>query len=880
MLIPEPLSGGLVTSRDPSELASGELVRADNGIYLPDDDGINRAPGFALSSTISSAESISGLLALPFDNGTHYLVAQTSAKYWLADAENDGTPFTSASSITSGAQLHGTKLDNRWYVFNGANDNLVLTSAGLFRPHGLRPVDKKLDIATTAMTFALPTTGYYEYWYTEVVKYATGDEVESSYGPTAATILISSTTASPILYLPHSSVNSTATAGSSLYFRLYRSAGTKANSTGTIFPNGYAVADVQLGTTSYIDGGTAAASGPLSPTSAKNLGTVGGQSSAHRWTNATSATSTAVTDYARLTCVSALGTSDEFTLYNFALLPIGNVTGIEISLEARVDSTASAKTSELFVACGVDVTPAGLTTTYVSLENFPATVAFPNGWSPEVRGFRKVSPTTQLTTAFVNYTLGSSADDWLPPENSWKADSVGSSSFSVIVRGSMNKALYTTTATPPTVGDTIDVHSVKVKVYYNGPSSTDFGNPYPAVTLDIGGQTASHSANSRPPKASCGAVFEGSLVTNDVVNPGTLNYMRPGYPDNWPEGAYFLDLETSRPVTMLEVINGRLIVGSNTALYRVNYLPSEEDASINRGRAWEEITNMHGALHPRAVCKYTGQNGREMLAIAGPNGLFATDGYGIANIGADLRWLGPTGLFNVSTPSIAQQLISLSNDPGTQTLKMLLTGGLEYVASYAERHRKPGLKWAGPVRTSINPAGQTKRPLSTVIIGRSNGCYIPVYGYESGTSAGCIYRQDAADTVFQIGYNTLPLSTANQLIVKTRDLYFNEKGGEFQTHGIYLFGYDKGASGADPVATRRSPDATIVAEQLYTNAASVQTSLPSGPTGIATKMAYRPTGSLNSDALNLTITQAGTNNYQLNQAVFSVISNGEEEPRA
>src|SRR3990172_3459866 len=88
----EPLSGGLVTDRDPAFLEPGQLSGLQNAIYLPGSQALQRARGRSAFGTVSAdAVDVDGLRDIQFDNGNHYLVAHATASYVTAAAGDTGT---------------------------------------------------------------------------------------------------------------------------------------------------------------------------------------------------------------------------------------------------------------------------------------------------------------------------------------------------------------------------------------------------------------------------------------------------------------------------------------------------------------------------------------------------------------------------------------------------------------------------------------------------------------------------------------------------------------------------------------------------------------------------------------------------------------------
>lgn len=237
----ELLSGGLVTSGDPSYNQPGELSAAVNGFYRHDDDGLWRYPGIASSRTIASAtgHAINGIVDCRFDT-VHKLIAQCNGKYWVANAEDNTSAFASALSVTEGTSLQALEHSGRWFVLNGTDTNRAFTSAGTFRNMGLLPVTARpTDAGITAVAHPASATGYYDYWYTELVPIEGSETLESSYDADPLTIFVNDTAHSPILTLPTAPRNAAATA-----YRIYRTPASEVII--TQYPVGTVIDDISI----------------------------------------------------------------------------------------------------------------------------------------------------------------------------------------------------------------------------------------------------------------------------------------------------------------------------------------------------------------------------------------------------------------------------------------------------------------------------------------------------------------------------------------------------------------------------------------------------------------------------------------------------------
>jgi len=158
-----PFDGGLVTSRDPSDLQPGELVQASGVYYKPGDPNrIHILPtrGVFNSSAIGSG-AIKGLGICQFDaGGTDLLVALFGTAYYYATPGATGS-FSSAWPVDASAgtgltststRLSVCHMDDRWYLANGKDRPRVVERAGTIRLAGMKsPI---VPPVVTALTVA------------------------------------------------------------------------------------------------------------------------------------------------------------------------------------------------------------------------------------------------------------------------------------------------------------------------------------------------------------------------------------------------------------------------------------------------------------------------------------------------------------------------------------------------------------------------------------------------------------------------------------------------------------------------------------------------------------------------------------------------------
>lgn len=226
-----------------------------------------------------------------------------------------------------------------------------------------------------------------------------------------------------------------------------------------------------------------------------------------------------------------------------------------------------------------------------------------------------------------SYTLGGPTDTW---GVAWTAADVIDANFEVRVQ----RAGDADGTQNPGIG------SVRIKIYYTGTSINRNGKFFQVITISSQvGIAISAGANYPPPVASTGDIFEGQLVLNNIGADGVIQYSLSAQPEYFP-ALYQLKFRSKRKskVTCIKVVNRTLIVGLESSLKRVNYLPRENDPEFEPGRAVEELAANHGIVGPRAAATFTMPGGGPYLAFASYNGPHMTDGVSTSPLNEDLDW--------------------------------------------------------------------------------------------------------------------------------------------------------------------------------------------------------------------------------------------------
>jgi hypothetical protein len=717
----EPLTGGLVTDRDPALLKPGQLSDIRNMVYRNGAVGLERAAGRAVFGVVSAtATGVVGLRDAHFDNGDHYLIAMAGTKYRYAPMGDTGT-FTDLANITAGTSLEVVHYRNRFFLMNGATADsssigtnkvvyLTATSVGLaptVRQHGMLPVISAPTVVTAAGVFSQAATGFYEYWVTEVYRYtadgvATAIEGAFSSDNGVTTVQISATGSQQALVQLGAPRNSTTT-----HWRIYRSAA-KTKFSDKLFPIGYMIAELATGVSAHADT-TAVASASSFPSSVNTSGYYSAFASASSVTADDGA-------YASATMPAQFATQQQ-GIYGFSLGAVaGAIKGIAVEVQGYV--SAGSAPVPVNVAIGRRKANGSLDTALFNILGLSK--------SGVLTSTNAGAPTT--------FTVGGSTDRWgntalIPPF----VDTDFDSNFMVVLEASKP-------------GASIGIDYVKVYVYY--AASIDSTVVYPTVVYTFGDIVSQVSKNFPPPSSDTGDLYQDSLVVNDKSNASLIRYSFPGDVEAFPP-TYFIDFETREndQVRHIRVVNNRLVVGLDTSLWRVNYLPSERDASFDRGKAIEMISRSFGIVNPMCACTFTIDGQTEQLAFVSYKGIHTTDGYNFITRTKNQTWRNFISLTSTSTP------IALLNDPENRSLRFFYRndslGNETYMClhlSYdaTDIDSEGSFKASGPVHSrNFEAGGGTYASVESAwAVPRSNGntgIYIGYGGTSTAAGAGKVY---------------------------------------------------------------------------------------------------------------------------------------------
>lgn len=248
------VGNGLVTSRDPSLLADGELTRADDAYYKPNNPGLWKVRGRTAFNS-AEASAIRGLRFLEYDGtASDMLVAAVGTKYREAVVGVTGGFADAVTGLTGSDTLDSVHYNGVHYLLNGVDRNRARDATGAWRYHGMlanttAPTYTNSGVGTG---FTLSSGITITYWVEERVKSGTTIlRRNAENGGTKLTITGTGVLIKPVITRP-AQLNPDAT-----HWALF---GTAA---GGAFPTGAEIAEVAIATTGIED--TRTGTDPLLP---------------------------------------------------------------------------------------------------------------------------------------------------------------------------------------------------------------------------------------------------------------------------------------------------------------------------------------------------------------------------------------------------------------------------------------------------------------------------------------------------------------------------------------------------------------------------------------------------------------------------------------
>lgn len=597
----EPLGGGLVLSRDPSLLGEGEVQVAEDVMLKPGSTSLFKVRGRTVFND-NLPETIDALGYAPFESDQHQLVILDQGTYKIAPAELQGT-FTEVGD-GAGDSLHVVPMLDRAVLLTGneTEGNAVLLSDETLRPHGLKPVTSTpgVEEQSTGGTWPLgaDNLGWFQYWTTEVYKVGEGvdegeEEIEGTFEGTPAKVEVTTVDSYVTITAPDV-VNEQAT-----HWRVYRS-DVLTNEDENKFPLGWLIATIAIDQRTFTDG-QPATEGP----NAATLATTPGELEVPLADSRIETIVFGYTDPSLILADDGITTSCGTVKRDTTTFP-----GVTLKYIAQIRAESFGLTDITAPVTNISLSVDGSHT-----NNNLTTVAHLS-WDGGTSW--TTAKTVPFTTTPATVVVG--GDNW---GRDWVSEEFDDANFMVLLVSSSNHS----------VGGNATLDYLSVTITHNS-TTAGLTDQFPAVLLTVGGKQSPIGANGFPPGATTGAVFQGSLVTNDAENPEELVWSIPGTIDYFP---FHYRVVIGDPILLIETLGSICILGCRGSMIRLNYVPNADDPEFNTGRAFEVFDTDSGISGLHGAVRFT-FNGQPMLFYVGANDLKLTNGFTTTNACDDLIW--------------------------------------------------------------------------------------------------------------------------------------------------------------------------------------------------------------------------------------------------
>lgn len=386
----------------------------------------------------------------------------------------------------------------------------------------------------------------------------------------------------------------------------------------------------------------------------------------------------------------------------------------------------------------------------------------------------KATPFRTLTFGIPNtfQSLGGSLDTWAP-STTWVATDVvrtdASNTLRLVVLENWNHTY---------------IDYITLKVYFTGQNINKNGRFLRTITYrsQIGDVVTDSAAMNLSSAPSTGDVFQGKMVFNDTQNESRIVYSLPGYPEYFPIPYQMtFNSRLKDRIRVIRRVGQVLVVGMQSSVKRVNYLPDESDTSFQEGLAHEDLATDHGMVGPLGVAHFDLPNSGTVLAYVAFDGLRVTDGMVTRFLCLDLDWENTVNVNFLSTAV-------LRNDA---TNKWLVLYYCPAGASHGKNTRCLRFSYA-PSRLKPSPYDPEHMFLPalgpSMVSGRSSaqinlaGLSYIFTGHESD---GFIYIEDQGDTL-PTGYTDGDATATIAPSVRSRRMYGGGYNRDTREDRFYL----------------------------------------------------------------------------------------------
>jgi hypothetical protein len=724
----------------------------------------------------------------------------------------------SVSSVAAGSQtitsqgIGAVPLDTKAVVYDGLSTNRIFRRDGFMRAHGMEPVSIAPSAITTVGVANVTATGVYDYWFVPIYRssgaYASAnvsDFVEGAYAaanPATANITATATQAVK-LTIKRDSIPGTAT-----HLKVYRSETPREDLRVPVFPDGVAISEFEIGETVEID--TTTIPGP--PADIEFIDQVVTSTAEFYATTGTILQRTVgFGSYTgAITAVTGAGTASYIDIVNPILAPAPNRRHYIATILLKEFPTATG----FINGWNVHITASTPTAVGGNWVEFMAWAGYANNTDPTGRTFdmeaygwpRNGMDALEVSQrAFYDRTipyavksgfLQTATAEFIIGEGYWpnlliptQAGSPNAGKYSTWDRTRMSSYGFTIGID---VGinqaQTLRIHDIKI-VAKTGTTPDIIASKelyYPYIEVGDPNNDAATVTAARdfpPPVAKLALLYKDRLLIVPKDNPNVIRYSPVGYHESFPE-LYYIPIRSEHVdgIRGLEEVNGKVIFVTDSAGWRLEYLPTENDATFDRENAATLISTRLGALDYRSVCRYATPDGKQEVAVANLNAIYSTDGYSVTNLTPDLS-------FGSYTPKL------LRDDPDTQCLVLIMTNGAMFYGSYAPGHRRPGggLKWTGPIRAIPDQSYTAGLIQDVTNVRHTNGqtrmLITPVHSAATAHDGYALYITDYTQAAYRNATATRPTSEINAI---TRPLALGGEDDSFRLESFGVLGDTRG----------------------------------------------------------------------------------------
>ena len=691
-----PMNGGLVTSRDPSDLNPGELVQAKGIYYKPGDTGrAHILPTRAVfnSTPIIGNGPIFGVAVCQFDSGgTDRILAYQGlgGPPITSSVVYSGTPGatgTLSTALITGLSASATRLsvchfDDRWYIANGYDAIRVIgrDSTGSIRKAGM--------IAPTAAPIAytsLSTTG--------AKTRASGSSVLSGTWTDAGSAWDTSDRTFARCEL--SALNATAAA---IYYTF----------PSTAFTTGYVEVKWVLHTTRTSpapgpqggDGGRGDGSGP------QGIGggdATGVNAKMEIWYKKDGSTPSVGSD-GTVTGGTLLGSWTTFDRHHMRSVRTSqaaisgltngtdNLTGLRIVIVFKYLSGTKLADARIYdISASNGIPTAAFTTTTGMYYAYTEVDSVNSLESPP-------SPSVFVTgTGINNVLLG------LPSSTQGTGVKNSNTNFFRIYRttdggteGESMGVICNDVAPEPTLTSFTDDFSVIDKDTQATPLLRML-----SISSNREGET-NYFLDEPPPNLKTLTSWEGSLVGTSISQPRSLYYSEAGYPESWPtiNSIVKFPIPERDEIVNCVTVGDTLMIACTNAIITLTSLPRVLDGVFNAAAA-VPMKGQPGCVGQYAITTYS-VAGEPRAVWVSPYGIHETNGVNSRRLTNALNWAATVNAATLSTAVLQwnQKTLALkfaydSDGGGTNDSFLLL-----HMAP--EHQTENGPKITGPFTASIN----------------------------------------------------------------------------------------------------------------------------------------------------------------------------------